>query len=181
MVLRYHRKEDLNWRILLSLFCTMQIIILAVLISSFAASGTKKLADGRQNSLIQCFSTSALVAQTNGKIVCPQGSTYCIKEVVNATRRSDCGIGMHSSDVWDAKLGQCVYRKCGSVCPSFEEDQLRDFVETDAVFGWNRTFSRTSFCCNETNLCNSSSSNQSDGLLFSITIMFVMACLLIAM
>ena len=58
---------------------------------------------------LQCYTTSALNSQKDGVIICPadrQG--YCIKEVVNATSRADCGTVKGSiyygRDVWDRKV-----------------------------------------------------------------------------
>ncbi|KAL9191396.1 hypothetical protein ACHAXT_001102 [Thalassiosira profunda] len=110
--------------------------------------------------ILQCYASSALESQPDGKIICPVGTSFCIKEVVNATSRSDCGTvegTYYGRDVWDRKLGQCVYRKCSSTCPTVEQDRTRTFGgdEEDFLLGKLPTpvFNRTSYCC-DTNLCN---------------------------
>lgn len=117
---------------------------------------------------LQCYSSAALQSQKDGKIICPPGTEVCIKEVVNATSRADCGSieGIHyGRDVWDIKLAQCVYRKCGNTCPSSDADRARSFggddgqqqgdVASSKLLGKLPTpvFNRTSYCC-DTNLCN---------------------------
>ena len=119
---------------------------------------------------LQCYATSALESQKEGVIICPEGSNnVCIKEVINATSRSDCGSiegPYFGRDVWDRKLAQCVYRKCASRCPTLEEDMTRTFggdeddlgqAEASTKLGQPPTtiFNRTSYCCN-TDLCNES-------------------------
>ncbi len=149
-----------------------------ILFMLLALSTTAAAADGSSSGdeFLQCYANSALESQKNGKIVCHAGSQYCIKEVVNATRRSDCGLGIHSNDVWDRKLSQCVYRKCSQTCPSFAEDQLRDFNVTDDAFGLSRTFNRTSFCC-DANLCNAA---MGKSFTFLITVTVVIASIVFA-
>jgi len=117
---------------------------------------------------LQCYASSALQSQKEGKIICPVGSQVCIKQVINTTSRADCGTieGTHfGRDVWDRKLAQCVYRKCGSKCPSIDEDEARIFGgdtenggTSSKLLGKMPTpvFNRTSYCCN-TNLCNQAS------------------------
>ncbi len=145
-----------------SVFTMNAIVIVLLLVSATGGSSSS-------NKFIQCFATSA---QANGKIICPLGSTYCIKEVTNATRRADCGlVGKHSTDVWDRKLGQCVYRKCSRFCPSLEDDKLRDFNVTEADIG---SPIRTSFCCNTT-LCNAARSNSYSFLFVMTAVIFTMA------
>eukprot|EP00984_Skeletonema_dohrnii_P004226 scaffold1493_cov104-Skeletonema_dohrnii-CCMP3373.AAC.2 len=153
--------EKDSWRAML--------IILVLVIALALTSATD--GSGSANEFLQCYANSALESQKDGKIICPLGSNYCIKETTSATRRADCGLGKHSTDVWDRKLGQCVYRKCGVKCPSFEEDQLRDFVTDDQT----RTFNRTSFCCNDTNLCNAARSNSYNFYITITTTIFSIA------
>lgn len=131
--------------------------ILLVLVLALCAVKTSA-SDPDTGTFLQCYANSALESN-DGTIICHAGSQYCVKEVTNATRRSDCGLGKHSADVWDRKLGKCVYRKCSHECPSFDEDRVRDFNVTDDAFGSVRAFNRTSFCCN-TNLCNAGRSNR---------------------
>lgn len=115
---------------------------------------------------LQCFASSAIESQKNGKIICPRDrNRFCIKEVINATSRADCGTipGTHfGRDVWDKRLAQCVYRKCANDCPTEEEDRARIF---GGVNGESSSFellgrmpppvyNRTSYCC-DSNLCNS--------------------------
>eukprot|EP00986_Skeletonema_menzelii_P001594 scaffold419_cov147-Skeletonema_menzelii.AAC.8 len=133
----------------------LRMVVVTLALSAVTTSATD-LDTGKD--FLQCYANSAL--QSNGgKVICHAGSHFCVKEVTNATRRSDCGIGKHSTDVWDRKLGQCVYRKCSSTCPSLAEDRLRDFNVTDDAFGSVRSFNRTSSCC-DTNLCNAARSNR---------------------
>ena len=148
-------------------------IIVLLFVTALALSTATGATDGGSSGdeFLQCYANSALESKNNGKIICHAGSNFCIKEVVNATRRSDCGLGKHSNDVWDRKLGQCVYRKCSQACPSFEQDRLRDFNVTDDAFGSVRTFNRTSFCC-DTNLCNAAMS-KSCNFLITVTIVIV--------
>ncbi len=158
---------------------TILLVICIVLALSTVAAGTD--GSGSGDEFLQCYANSALKAQKNGKIVCHDGSHYCIKEVINATRRSECGLGKHSNDVWDRKLGQCVYRKCSQTCPSFAEDQLRDFNATDDAFGSSvLTFNRTSFCCNDTNLCNEAM-GKSCNFLIAMTIVLVSIAFAVSM
>lgn len=117
----------------------------------------------------QCYATSALESQKDGVIICPAGSNQvCIKEVINATSRADCGNiegPYYNRDTWDRKLAQCVYRKCASRCPTLEEDRARTFGGDEDVLGQAEAstklqptpiFNRTSYCCNDTDLCNES-------------------------
>ena len=68
-----------------------------------------------QEESLQYYATSALQSQKDGVIICPIGSNnVCIKEVVNATSRADCGSiegPYFGRDVWDRKLAQCIYRE----------------------------------------------------------------------
>ena len=134
---------------------------------------------------LQCYASSALQSQKEGKIICPQGSQVRTKEVVNATSRADCGTvkGTHfGRDVWDVKLAQCVYRKCSSSCPSSEEDRARLFggngengvVTSSKLLGGLPTllFNRTSYCC-DTNLCNQAFSRCPMSLLISFVVFAV--------
>ena len=121
---------------------------------------------------LQCYASSALQSQKEGEIICPQGSQVCIKEVVNATSRADCGTikGTHfGRDVWDIKLAQCLYRKCGQTCPSIDENRARTFGGDDAMIGGPPApvFNRTSHCC-DTNLCNQARSGCPISLIMTI-------------
>ena len=122
-----------------------------------------------QEESLQCYATSALQSQKDSVIICPIGSNnVCIKEVVNATSRADCGSiegPYFGRDVWDRKLAQCIYRKCASRCPTPEEDRARTFGGDEDDLGQEEAssklagqpptqiFNRTSYCCN-TDLCN---------------------------
>ena len=122
--------------------------LLIAVIVSVAAVNEKRY----PQAALQCFASSALQSQKDGIIICPMGSNFCVKEVINATR-ADCGAvegkTQFGRDVWDVKLAQCVYRKCAPTCSSLAE---RMFVE-DGHGKDKNAFSRTSYCC-ETNLCN---------------------------
>ena len=139
------------------------ILVLALtFVFSFAA----------ENEFIRCYANSALESQRNGKIICPRSAQYCVKETTNATRRSECGVGKHSTDVWDRKVGQCVYRKCSDRCTTFEEDKLRHFNVIDTN-GMSRTYNRTSFCC-DSNLCNAASNSFSFSFVMAAVVFSVM-------
>ena len=79
---------------------------------------------------------------------------------MNTTSRADCGTiegTFFGRDVWDRKLAQCVYRKCGNRCPTEGEDKERTFGGDggDAVVVSSKllgglpapVFNRTSYCC----------------------------------
>ena len=97
--------------------------VLLALVLSAVTSATNESGTGN---FLQCYANSALEA-SKGKVICHLDAKFCIQEITNATRRSDCGLGKHSTDVWDRKLSKCIYRKCSNKCPSFEDDRLRDF------------------------------------------------------
>jgi hypothetical protein len=126
----------------------MKSILLIAVIVSVAGGNVKRY----PQEALQCFASSALQSQKDGIIICPQGSNVCVKEFINATR-ANCGALKGTThfgrDVWDAKLAQCVYRKCARTCSSVVE---RLFVGDGHGQGKD-VFSRTSSCC-ETNLCN---------------------------
>ena len=151
----------------------------------FIANATAIEQNYPQESL-QCYSTSALQSQKDGEIICPIGSTVCVKEVANASSRGDCGTVKDSKyygrDVWDRKLAQCIYRKCASRCPTLEEDLARTFGgdnEDESLslqLGRLPTpvFNRTSYCC-DTNLCNKAD-KMSVGMIF-ISLAFIFPAL----
>jgi len=93
---------------------------------------------------LRCYATAA--ESPPRRIVCPEDrSDYCVKEVANASRR-DCGTSFdYNMDEWDVKLGQCVYRKCASICS--EEKNI-------TFFGPRGSYERATYCCNK-ELCNS--------------------------
>jgi len=118
-------------------------------------------------------------------IICPAGSNQvCIKEVINATSRADCGNiegPYYNRDTWDRKLAQCVYRKCASRCPTLEEDRERTFggdeddlgqAEASTKLQPTPIFNRTSYCCN-TNLCNESGLRRGGSGLIVLLIMMI--------
>ena len=148
----------------------MNLLIILILASLILLSTT---AEQYPQEALQCYASSALEVQKDGIIICPRGSSVCIKEVVshsclcrcflvndhsltlfqiNTTSRASCvsveGSPYFDHDIWDRKLAQCVYRKCASRCPTKEEDREKIFDEDDD------RFNRTSYCC-DTNLCNS--------------------------
>lgn len=88
---------------------------------------------------LKCFSTEA----AKGETICPvDRSSYCIKEE-STVSRADCGsVDPHRFDVWDKRLGRCVYRKCAASC-------LNDTVTT---FG-DQQYERSVYCC-ASNKCN---------------------------
>ena len=91
---------------------------------------------------LQCFATAT---EPSHKVICPEDrSSYCVKEVANASRR-DCGSALDfSMDQWDVKLGQCVYRKCADRC---------DGETNITFFGSRGAYERSSYCC-KMELCN---------------------------
>ena len=136
------------------------VTLLAVLTTAVGANKT-----AYPQEALQCYASSALKSQKDGAIICPMDrNNFCIKEVINATNRADCGTvpgTYYGRDVWDVKLAQCVYRKCASTCPSREDDEARVFggpVDSISSAGTLSLpmpyFNRTSYCC-EDNLCNS--------------------------
>ena len=134
----------------------LNAVLLALALSAVTSSATNESGRGI---FLQCYANTALESN-QGKTICHLDANFCIQEVTNATRRADCGLGKHSTDVWDRKLGKCIYRKCSNKCPSIEDDRLRDFNVTDDAFGLSvRAFSRKTYCCN-TNLCNAAGSNR---------------------
>ena len=68
--------------------------------------------DSYPQEALQCYASSALKSQKDGVIICPADrQNYCIKEVVNATSRGDCGTvpGIYyGRDVWDRKVSKCL-------------------------------------------------------------------------
>ena len=139
-----------------------------------------------QEESLQCYATSALESQKDGVIICPEGANnVCIKEVINATSRAECGSiegPYYNRDVWDQKLAQCVYRKCASRCPTVEEDKTRTFggdkddlgqEEESAKLGQSPPtpiFNRTSYCCN-TDVCNVGKRRGGSVLIISLIMM----------
>ena len=128
---------------------------------------------------LQCFASSAIQSQKDGAIICPIGTEFCIKEVINATSRADCGTIEGSKylgrDVWDRKLAQCVYRKCSTKCPTVEEDRQRIFGGDEEIASSSSSlkllgqlpkpvFNRTSYCC-DSNLCNQATDKRVIGYL----------------
>jgi hypothetical protein len=89
---------------------------------------------------LKCHSSTS----ADGEIICPiDRNNYCIKEE-STTSRGDCGtVYPYRFDVWDRRLGKCVYRKCAAAC-------LTDAVTT---FGDAQQYSRTTYCCTS-NRCN---------------------------
>lgn len=67
-----------------------------------------KANDSYPQTALQCYASSALQSQKDGIIICPADrQNYCIKEVINATSRGDCGTveGIYyGRDVWDRKV-----------------------------------------------------------------------------
>ena len=133
-------------------------------------------------SSLQCYATLAPPSKNNEKrVICPESrSNYCIKEVAQISRRSDCGTSKeYPWDEWDIKLGQCVYRKCSATCPfeypnktdmHLHSHQTEDIHEShgDQKEPYNTTtkfflgedgtqFKRETFCCSDS-LCNSARS-----------------------
>ncbi len=132
-----------------------------------AASAYDSLSERRYpQEALQCFASSAIESQKDGKIICPRDrNRFCIKEVINASSRSDCGTvpGTHfGRDVWDKRLAQCVYRKCAYECPTEEEDRARMFGGEEGGSSSLKLlgkippplYNRTTYCC-DSNLCNS--------------------------
>ena len=108
-------------------------------------ANSKKIIRYPQNAL-KCYATLS----PNEKIICPEGRhNFCVKEVVNASRR-ECGKTLeYRNDIWDKKEpgGACLYRKCASSCKN-----------TTSMYVGNKgeLVQRTSYCCSS-NLCNNAS------------------------
>lgn len=108
---------------------------------------------------LRCYATLS----PNDQIICPEGRhRFCVKEVVNASGRKDCGNTQeYPNDVWDRKQAGCLYRKCTSSCQN----------STSIYVGNNGEFiERISYCC-DSNLCNSASQ-------YGITYVIIIICFL---
>lgn len=67
---------------------------------------------------------------------------WCVKEITNLPAAL-CGKTQYYGDSFVD--GECQYKKCDSEC-----------VEEQITFRWDeKQYTRTRFCCNNANLCNS--------------------------
>ena len=114
---------------------------------------------------LKCYSSSAADGET---IICPVGrNNYCIKEE-STTSRGECGtVDPYQFDIWDRRLGRCVYRKCAASC-------LNDTLTT---FGDAQQYSRTTYCCTS-NRCNGAMETVSQSTLAITLSMGVLAYLM---
>jgi hypothetical protein len=95
---------------------------------------------------LRCYAT---LAKPRGYIICPVSRmSYCVKEVVTVSTRSDCGRSVDfpfdSLDI----TGRCVYRTCAAMC---DPSVAKTFIDLRG-----KKQSRTIHCCNE-DLCNNAS------------------------
>ena len=130
-------------------------------VSSARAAATKKK---YPQEALKCYSSSA----ANGETICPVGrNSYCIKEE-STTSRGECGtVDPYRFDIWDLRLGRCVYRKCAASC-------LND---TATTFGDAQQYSRTTYCCTS-NRCNGAMETVSQSTLAITLSMGVLAYLM---
>jgi len=110
-------------------------LLLCLLVGSSAAA----TANTYPKEALKCYSTQA----ARGETICPvDRSSYCIKEE-STVSRSECGsVDPHRFDVWDKRLGKCVYRKCAAACRN----------DTVTTFG-DQQYERSIYCCDSTK-CN---------------------------
>jgi hypothetical protein len=104
---------------------------------------------------LQCM---ASLTKPDKKLICPeQRNNYCLKEVTDL--KSDlCGKTQYFGDYWDEKLGLCYFKKCSESCN-----------EGDSTFLFGgKSYTRTQYCCNDKNYCNSGSKFSKDLYTFSI-------------
>mmetsp|Transcript_10050 Transcript_10050/g.28162 ORF Transcript_10050/g.28162 Transcript_10050/m.28162 type:complete len:151 (+) Transcript_10050:111-563(+) len=111
-------------------------LLLCLLVGSSKAAATNKY----PRDALNCYFSQA----ANGETICPiDRNNYCIKEETTVSR-GECGsVDPYQFDVWDRKLGKCVYRKCAASC-------LNDTVTT---FGDAQQYGRSIYCCSS-NRCN---------------------------
>ena len=121
---------------------SLTAISLGLLLYLLVGSSLAASANRYPQEALKCFSTQA----AKGETICPiDRSNYCVKEE-STVSRSDCGsVDPHRFDVWDRRLGKCVYRKCAASC-------LNDTV---ATFGDAEQYERSIYCCAK-NKCNGS-------------------------
>lgn len=153
---------------------------------------------------LECYATLAPPTSQNNekRIICPESrSNYCIKEVTQITRRSECGITKeYPWDEWDIKLGQCVYRKCSSTCPmeepyhdhddeSYNDTLIESSNDDDGYLpsaiktymGEDGTrYEREIFCCRGS-LCNSGRNMRVPSSLFCWISLGVLIALILSM
>ena len=134
-------------------------LLLFLIVRSTAATANKYPQEA-----LTCFSTEA----AKGETICPiDRSNYCIKEE-STVSRSECGsVDPHRFDVWDRRLGKCVYRKCAASC-------LND---TATTFGDAEQYSRSVYCC-ASNKCNGSVGHRAGSTLVITLSMGVLGYLL---
>jgi hypothetical protein len=71
-------------------------------------------------------------------------NNHCIKEVSDL-KADLCGKTQYFGDYWDAELGICYFKKCSEAC-----------IEGEYTFKFGpKTYTRTRYCCNDKNYCNS--------------------------
>ena len=113
---------------------TLTAISLGLLLCLLVGSSAAATANTYPKEALKCYSKQA----ARGETICPvDRSSYCIKEE-STVSRSECG----SVDVWDKRLGKCVYRKCAAACRN----------DTVTTFG-DQQYERSIYCCDSTK-CN---------------------------
>ena len=107
---------------------------LLLLLAATSLPGARATEQQYPQEALKCYSSSA----TDGETICPvDRNNFCIKEE-STTSRGECGtVDPYRFDVWDRRLGKCVYRKCAAGC-------LNDTVIT---FGDAQQYSRETYCC----------------------------------
>ena len=125
-----------------------------------AAAATEKY----PQEALKCYSSSA----ADGETLCPvDRNNYCIKEE-STTSRGECGtVDPYRLDVWDRRLGKCLYRKCSAACRN----------DTVTTFGDADQYSRTTYCCTS-NRCNGAMDTLSQSALTITLSMGVLAYLM---
>ena len=123
-------------------FFWVRVCLYAVVsLLSQSAGATESDARYPQDAL-QCYSSSS----ANKMIICPKDrNSFCVKEVIDSSRR-ECGESEdYPLDYWDIKDEGCVYKKCSNAC----------HPNTTTVFdNKGEEHSRYSLCCTD-DLCNS--------------------------
>ena len=141
-------------------FGLLLLLLMAAVSPARAAAATEKY----PQEALRCYSSSA----ANGETICPvDRNSYCIKEE-STTSRGECGtVDPYRFDIWDRRLGRCIYRKCAASC-------LNDTV---AMFGDAQQYSRTTYCCSS-NRCNGAMDTVSQSTLAITLSMGVLAYLM---
>ena len=130
---------------------------LLLLLQIATVSSARAASKNYPQEALKCYSSSA----AHGDTICPvDRNNYCIKEE-STTSRGECGtVDPYRLDVWDRRLGKCVYRKCAASCRN-------DTPVT--TFGDAQQYSRTTYCCTS-NRCNGAMDTVSQQSALAITL-----------